>query len=376
MLGIAPVRTSYHKQTDDVTCSGRDSVYAAWRAEVAIALEKSGHSKEAEQFRLCADPAHMFTVDYEKSLPAGSIGVYVCEADPHHKAKAIAPMCRLRICPDCAHQHTARFLSRYVPVLTDLDYSATDGHSLKHIVLTTPISLHEENIQEKIKALLQAVPRVFDMLHIDDWRKHSGLLVAFEFGETGRKLHFHCIWFGKYIPQPCLSTAWRVVTGGLAQVVHIEQIDNHGDEGRTLESAVSEVAKYATKLAHKNADGTWRYMPAADVVRLFEVLKGVRRVRSYGLLYKIPEPERPHVCPVCHAAMLKLSPLEWDIWLDTGWLPMEFAEAIKPQILNLITGNNFCGLPPPENNVLEHFAVPLPTFEQLIKRPTWQDTIN
>jgi len=376
MQGIAPVATSYHNQTETPTSHERDAVYLAWRSEVAIALEKSGHSKEAEQFRLCADPAQMFTVDYAAALPAGSIGVYVCEADPHHKVKAITPMCKLRICPDCAHMHTARFLSRYVPVLTDLDYASTNGYSLKHVVLTTPISLYEENLQDKIKALLRSVPRVFDLAAGDAWRSDSGLLVAFEFGEEGRKLHFHCIWFGKYIPKYCLSTAWRIVTSGLASIVHIEQIDNFGEDGRTLESAVAEVAKYATKLAHKNEDGTWRWMPAADVVRLFEVLKGIRRVRSYGLLYNIPEPERPHICPVCHAAMLKLSPLEWDIWRDTGWLPKEFAEAIKPPLLNLIIGNNFSGVPPPENNIPSHFALPLPTFEHLIRRPTWQDTIN
>lgn len=378
MHGSATANSSYHietlEQNDDLCV--RDSVQLAWRVEVAAALSAAGYAKEAELFTTCSDPGKIFTVDYHADLPAGSIGVYVCELDPHHHAKAIAPTCKLRICPDCASVHTARLLARYVPELLDLELSSDNDYTCKHVTLTTPISLDDPELKEKLANLMKAVPRCFDLAAGKDWRKDSGLLFAFEFGEEGRKLHFHCIWFGKFISQPCLSTAWRIVTGGLAQVVWIEELDRSGESARTLEAACAEVCKYATKLAHRNPDGSWRWMPADDVVKLFKALKGSRRVRSYGLLYNLEEKPRPHVCPVCSAAMLKLAPLEWTIWRETGWLPEEFKEALKPPLINLILGNNFSGLPPPENNIPSAFSVPLPGFEHLTHRATWDDSVN
>lgn len=375
--GISATTQSYHNPDEtENSPAPRDADYSRWRVEVAAALLAAGYAKESEAFASCADPAKIFTVDYNAGLPAGSLGVYVCEADPHHHAKAIAPMCKQRICPDCAHMHTARFLSRYVPVLLDLEYSSTNGHSLKHIVLTTPISLDDPDCKTKLQDLLKQIPLIFDTLGGKGWREDSGLLVAFEFGEDGRKLHFHCIWFGKYIPQYFLAETWKLINGGIADVVWIEKIDTDGEGGRTLESAVAEVAKYATKLAHKNPDGTWRWMPAADVVTLFGILKGVRRVRSYGLLYNIPEPEKPHICPVCAAPMLKLSVIEWDIYVETGWLPQEFQEAINPPLFKSILGNNFCGLPPPETTISTHIPTSLPGFEHLIHCAAWDDTVK
>lgn len=378
MHGITPALSSYHNLTPDENDGllVRDSDQLTWRAEVVAALLAAGYTKESELFANCSDPGKIFTVDYSANLPPGSIGVFVCENDPHHHAKAIAPTCKLRICPDCAHAHTARLMNRYVPELLDLEMSSETDHTCKHVVLTTPISLDDSDLREKIIALMKAVPRCFDLVAGKHWRKDSGLLVALEFGEEGRRLHFHCIWFGKFINAGCLSTAWRIVTGGLARVVHIEQLDRSGDDGRTLEAAVAEVCKYATKLAHKNADGSWRWMPAADVVKLFAALKGLRRVRSYGLLYNLEEKPRPHLCPVCSGGMLKLAPLEWTIWRETGWLPEEFAEAIKPSLFNLILGNNFSGVPPPGNDIPTPVLVALPGFEHLTHRPTWEDRIN
>jgi len=378
LQGIAALPTSYHNQTDEQNddFGSRDAAQLAWRVEVAAALAAAGYAKEAELFTTCSDPGKIFTVDYSADLPAGSIGVYVCEADPHHHAKAIAPTCKLRICPDCASSHTARLLARYVPELLDLEMSSDNDFSCKHVTLTTPISLDDPDLKEKIAELMKAVPRCFDVATGYDWRKDSGLLFAFEFGEEGRKLHFHAIWFGQFIPQPTLSAAWSSVTDGLASVVWIEQLDRSGTDGRTLEAACAEVCKYATKLAHRNPDGSWRWMPADDVVKLFIALKGSRRVRSYGLLYAIEEPERPHVCPVCASAMLKLAPVEWTIWRETGWLPDEFKEALKPPILNLILGNNFSGVPPPENNVFKPSAVALPGFERFVTRQQWLDMVN
>lgn len=378
MQGITPLGSSYHNQTaEPIEAPGfRDAVQLAWRDEVAVALEVAGYAKESELFRTCADPAKIFTVDYNADLPAGSIGVFVCENDPHHHAKAIAPTCKLRICPDCAHVHTARLMARYVPELLDLEMSGHDEYNCKHVVLTTPISLDDADLRPKLVALMAAVPRCFDLVAGKHWRKDSGLLVALEFGEDGRRLHFHCVWYGKFINKFCLSAAWRIVTSGLAQIVHIEQLDRGGEDGRTLEAAVAEVCKYATKLAHKNSDGSWRWMPAADVVRLFTALKGLRRVRSYGLLYNLAEKPRPHVCPVCSGGMLKLARLEWTIWRETGWLPEEFREALKPPLVNLILGNNFCGVPPPQNVVSKSFSVPLVGFEHLIHRPAWDDSLK
>lgn len=371
--------TSYHNPNVNQTkaAAERSEDYLAWRVDVAAALAAAGHAEAAELFLNCADPDQFFSIPFDQALPAGLIGVYVCSSEVEHKVKPVVATCQLRICPDCAHRQTARLLDRYVPVLLDLEASGPDSFSVKHITLTTPVGLDDPDCKEQIKKLMQAVPAAFDQVLPKDWRGDQGLLYAFEFGEEGRKLHFHCIFYGQYIPQADLAAAWNTATDGLARVVWIEQIHHDPDQGRTLEQAVAEVAKYATKLAKRDSEGRMKYMQPDQVVKLHEVLTGLRRVRSYGVLYKIEQPEeKPHVCPCCGAAMIRLNRVEWDIWVQTGWLPNEVNQALRAVNLNLILGNNFSNGPPLKTGVLGHYQAVLPGLTAFVGLPAYAEVIK
>jgi len=71
-------------------------------------------------------------------------------------------------------------------------------------------------------------------------------------------------------------------------------------------------------------------------------------VRTYGLLYGVPEPEDCNLCcNVCGVQLIRWSAMEWDIYRMTGWTPEQY-DAERAGTLDLRLGNNF-GREPPEN---------------------------
>jgi len=263
---------------------------AAWRSKAADALESAGLVKQAAALRNCG---HDFFVD-------------VCTANVADDPKIVPKNCHLPFCLDCARREQARKLARYVSVIWDMVNLGQKGYSLKHLTMTTPFDLRDENARRNYQIgwrwVTRAVRRILfkalkmkkmltdeekDRGEVDLKARGIGYLIAAEFGEKGHKLHFHIIIYCPYLDiKNVIVPIWQAVSGGKAQVCYITAVDD-------VEAGLLEVTKYVTKFDALDPD----LVPA-----LAKVLKHHRSFRSFGVLHDIPEiEERPYVCDKCGA---------------------------------------------------------------------------
>lgn len=322
--------------------NSRTAQYIRWRNAVSEAYTDAGMDDVAELWDSCSDPAHFFHMSQNSIMPSQAVGVISCSDNPEHFAKAVCPSCQLRTCPDCAHREGARLLARYMPTLEKYFHAHNPRFRFKKLVFTSSISVRDPDISQKINDLYQAVRKTLEMaLNQRSGRKYTirdvGAIVAAEFGPNGHKLHFHMLFYGPFIDQALLARLWHENSG--QRVLWIEKI-GQGNRLESLEQAVAETLKYTTKFWKRDQEGNILYIEPEIVPLIHQALHGTRRVRSWGLFYSIREPQEKARCPVCDALLTKLSPVEWDIWQQTGWLPDELNAVLHSDVhLNLKLGN-------------------------------------
>lgn len=280
-----------------------------WRISSIRHLQQKGFAPVGENLKNCGC----------------SYFIDVCHADVSHSPKAVPINCGLRICPDCEARESYRKLARYLPALQALLTPNPDlpDFRLRKLVLTTPYSLNSltsESFKEK-QRLVNDFLSVYFFWYFHErgelsnkeirsgrcnLKQHGiGGLRAAEFGEKGKKLHWHILIYSPFMWHEDIVAAWKDVTGDECQVASISgikarqsyDIDNGGD----LIGAVQEIVKYATKFTE---------LKPSDVPKLYAVLKKNRRFQSFGVLYDIELPddeEIAHVCEECNAERERLS---------------------------------------------------------------------
>lgn len=274
-----------------------------WRQQSIRALYAKGFNRVAHEFRNCGCS---FFVD-------------TCTKDLNHSPKAVAIHCGLPVCPDCAARESNRKLKRYLPALQSLLTTNPDypSHFLFKITLTTPYLLYDlnsESLKEKQRFVVDFFQQYFYEYFSErkklskseirrqrcDLRKHGiGGICAAEFGEIGKKLHWHVLVYAPFMPQDDVLRVWRAVTGGECKFARLNGIYARESvelkDGGDIIGAVQEIVKYATKFTE---------LSPVDVPVLHAVLKGNRRFKSFGILYNnenLDDEETEHVCEECHA---------------------------------------------------------------------------
>jgi hypothetical protein len=322
-----------------VTHIQQEAEYRAWRNEVFEALYDAGLETVADNWLNCSQNFATFEVTTKTDkLPESSRGVYVCSNDPSHYAKVCAFTCHNRACPDCARRETARLFQRYMPTVQSLSDKLSMRNKFRHIILTTDIDLSDPGCKIRLNELSTMPVKVMDSLLASDWRSRQGFIQTAEFGGDGHKLHFHLFFFGHYIEQQKLSEAWEKITG--CPVVYIRVI-----ESADYQHELIEMVKYVTKFWKREPDGTVVYFNPDLVPVLLKVLSGQRRVRSYGVFYGIKDTPHETCCPHCLAPLTRWSPIEWEIYAQTGWQPHE-----QETELNLKHGNKSVWANVPRND--------------------------
>lgn len=314
-----------------------------WRNEVARLMDQKGLESAAANFRLCGNIT----------------GVATCSVNQAHYQGLAVQTCHMRFCPVCAKKDSQRLTMRYEDKLKEVTRDAPKDYRFRMITLTTNIGLfdpdinesregHEQRVQalsDKLDAAIERgdqyvpeeptntvrgryraafgmVSKLFDILlgrgkpywSQKSHRKYTGegYLVSAEFGENGRKLHFHILFFGRYLDQGEISDAWASLSG--CKVVWIEKL-RHG-----LADGLKEALKYVTKFS-KNKNGQFAGFPAPELIaQLAFVFHGARRVRTRGLFYAMPtveeileeEDRQPEACPECLARLVIFDPQMWD----------------------------------------------------------------
>lgn len=358
-----PLGSSYHSlETEEKV--PRTAAYLRYRERAYVELLKAGMDDIAERYLHCADPSWSFLIGGNGEIPKEVSGVNACSADASHPAQAVYPTCHLRFCCDCAHAQSARLLNRYVPFMKGLVRDGDEVYKLRHIVLTTPIRLIDPSCREEMHELFNKLRDEFwDILLGKGWRKECGVLVATDFGEDGHKLHFHILVYCPWIDKDAITDAWLKVTGGLCEVNWIRLVD---EDEHTVDKAVAEILKYAVKLWKVGKDGKIIYLDPKLIPVLAKVLQGTRRIRSYGLFNGFQVEDKPHVCETCAAPRIHLKPIDWNIYFETGFLPEEFEEARRGELLDLRIGNNFFEGGGGEIPITVHLQPVLPNFEPVM----------
>lgn len=287
-----------------------------WRIAVSSALRASGMERDALAFDLCEKD---FQVD-------------VCTQHPDHAPRVVPFTCKLRYCPWCEKRESARKLRRYyLPILGMLDQQLY-GYELRKVVLTTPFDLYHMTAQQ-YAARWDDLKRFIELFFFNqlkdlgklskneirrgraDLKRHGiGVLVAAEFGERGKKLHWHLLTYCPWIDQKELTETWKEATNYLCQVTHVSGCDKSD-----LVGAVQEIVKYITKFSS---------LPAKIVPQLAAVLKGNRRVRSYGLLNcieKSEEEEHEQTCETCFSNRRLVSLASYIMRCEAALVPVDDA---------------------------------------------------
>lgn len=302
-----------------------------WRNDVYEALELAGLEKIADRWLSCAEN-HFTRIkpSSDAKLPPNAESVWACSGNHKHDLEVYSQTCDLRICPDCASLHSARLVARYLPKCLELLHSHTGSFRFRHIVFTLPYALTDPDIKEKYLAGFNQVDTVMIRAMKDDhWRQKQGYISSAEFGESGLKLHYHVVHYGKYLPQADLSLFWSEATEGAACVVYVTGFPF---AGKTVEKSLEEVLKYATKFHKKDpVTGEVIYLPPDCMPILAKVLEKTRRVRSTGCFYNLPEPDRAnHSCDTCGAEMVAIPRDYFVIFCNTGMFPQEYHASKQP----------------------------------------------
>jgi len=348
----------------------------SWRANVAEALYDAGMDTVADRWLTCSQKSFTRLRPLADSvLPAGAEKIYVCTADHHHEAEVYSQTCDLRICPDCARRHSARLVARYLPKMQELLHQHHRTFRFRHIIFTSPYALTDADIQQKYQDGFKQVEKTMAGLMRQkhpDWKAEQGFLVTAEFGEEGKKLHYHVIHYGQYLNQVDLSRAWKLNTNGAAAVVFVRGFPY---QGMTTEETLREVLKYATKFySQDEATGAIQAIPAEQMAMLARTLEKTRRIRSYGVFFGLPEPERPaHSCELCNSPMLGIPVGYWSTYCLTGFLPREWTE--EQPALNLKPADKSSrftsGAPPPDALKPDKRQKSFEQIERMRKKDDW-----
>jgi hypothetical protein len=316
------------------------STYRVWRSNVGEALLLYGMDKEAFQFNGCFEHPVRWIKSDTANLPAEAATVWLCGDEPNHKAALFMPTCDLRICPDCAARSTARLAARYIPKAVELA-SIGGRYHLRHIIFTTPIALTSDtpdNIKKLVQKYSKLPKRAMAIVQEQgdllgrDWST-QGAIQSFEFGTEGLKLHFHVIQYGAYLPQDRLSEAWASVTNNEASVVYIRAIDSSTSE--SIQSDVVETLKYSVKFwSIDKKTNEYIYLEPNVMPHLLRVLKGVRRIKSWGCFYNLPKPAREKFkCEECHNAMIRIGIDGWQDWIESREAGIELVRQMRADAL-------------------------------------------
>ena len=343
-------------------------IYQQWRNAVYEELLDVDMDQDATRWLDCETlhRAKWHAHGLPEQLPAKANYVMVCSELPQTHTKIVQKhTCGLRYCPTCVEMHSARLVSRYTPFISQL---ATGSYRsrLRHIILTTPYSLEDDNIKERYKEHQKNVLALFDKLLGKTWRKKQGFLVGDEFGEEGNKLHSHILHFGKYIKKDDITKAWKEITNDECEINYVVGVD---PDEKSIAKSIKEILKYCTKFWREDDDGNKHMIDPVLVPKLAKVLKGQRRVRTYGLFYGIPKPEieeKEHLCPDCNAPQQKIWRSDWQVFSRTGMTWKELESSPKNDALDLIPANKSLsesvkirGKPPPKQPKLPTFdAIP------------------
>jgi len=259
------INTNRNKLSSEKRADHRGFFNLDERIQIAQGLVGYGYSKEADRFCNCGRRVHKFKPE---EMPV---------------SYGIRETCKSRICDRCAESMFRRFRDKGLDIISTLP---RDGKRrvvfLTLTFKTRPLS--KEYIRECEKAVRKFV-NIFYGLYFHRYNKktgrHSktknkvncGAVGVLEIGPS-ENLHFHLLAYGSFHPIKFMSKIWTQITGDSYRI-DVRQVSQSTRDSPRL--AISYILKYIRKPPRFDSPG--------DYAQYLDLLKGIRRLHTYGVFY-------------------------------------------------------------------------------------------
>jgi len=237
----------------------------AERLEIANGLVGYGHVKEADRFCNCGRRVHKF------------------KSDALNVAYGIRETCKSRICDRCAESMFRRFRDRGLEIISELP---KDGKRrvmfLTLTFKTRPLTkTHIRHCAKSVRKFVNIFYGLYQHRYNKRTGRHSKTKNRIDCGGIGileigpsRNIHFHLLVYGSYHPLKFMSEKWREITGDSYRLDIQAVSQSTKDSPR---KAIQYILKYIRKPP--------RFDAAGDYAAYLDLLKGIRRLHTYGVFY-------------------------------------------------------------------------------------------
>jgi len=299
------------------TRSGVDFISVEKRQNIAVALADRGWFQEADRYCNCGKRIHKFLSE-ETNIVYG-----------------IRETCKSRICDKCAEAAFRRFRDNGLGIISRLPRDSKRRVSFLTLTFKTR-PLTKAHIRSCEKAVRKFVNIFYGLwLHrfnkkTERFRKtknriDAGAVGVLEIGHAGN-LHFHLLVYGYYHPLKFMSRVWTKITG-----------DSYRIDIRQVSQATKDSPRYAIEYILKYLRKPPTFNAPVEYVEYLELLKGIRRLHTYGSFYNNPgwkKDREPFECPFSGERLLYFGPAApGEVLLNYWTVADEFAKTDKPNIL-------------------------------------------
>lgn len=259
-ISASPDNLSSEKTTKHQGFIGHDE-----RVRIAQGLVRYGYGKEADRFCNCGKRLHKFK-------PESRLIIY-----------GIHETCKSRICDRCAESIFRRFRDKGLDVISALP---KDGK--RRVVFLTLTFKTRPLTKAHIRSCEKAVRKFVNIFYGKYFHrynkktgKHSrtknridcGAVGVLEIGPSDN-VHFHLLAYGTFHPIKFMSQIWTRITGDSYRIDVRQVSQSTRDSPR---NAITYILKYIRKPPRFDAPG--------DYAAYLDLLKGIRRLHTYGVFY-------------------------------------------------------------------------------------------
>lgn len=287
------------------------------RRTIAVGLADRGHYREADRFCNCGKRVHKF-VSEDLGLEYG-----------------IRETCKSRICDRCSESIFRRFRDNGLRIVSRLPRDPKRRVSFLTLTFKTrPLS--KPYIRQCEKAVRTFVNRFYGRwLHrynreTGKFRRTSnridaGAIAVLEIGPSGN-VHFHLLVFGYFHPLKFMSKIWTEITG-----------DSYRIDIRQVSQSTRQSPKFAIEYILKYIRKPPTFPEPVQYVDYLDLLKGIRRLHTYGIFYNNPDwkvDRDPFECPFTGSRLIYVGPAApGETVLNYFTVSDEFGKARAPTVL-------------------------------------------
>ena len=286
------------------------------RRTIAVGLADRGWYLEADRFCNCGRRIHKFVAE-DFGLEYG-----------------IRETCKSRICDRCAESMFRKFRDNGLRIVKTLPRDPKRRVSFMTLTFKTR-PLTKKYIRDCEKAVRLFVNRFFGRWFYKYNRDSGkfrqtknridcGAIAVLEIGPAGN-VHFHLLVFGYFHPFKFMSKVWSDLTG-----------DSYRIDIRQVSQATKDSPKYAIEYILKYIRKPPAFHSPAQYVDFLDLLKGIRRLHTYGVFYNNPgwKPDRDRFeCPFTGCRLVYAGPAApGEVVLNFSIVSDEFLKARDPAI--------------------------------------------